>query len=130
MPISVLVADDTMIIRQAIRSLLEPRSELVVIGEATDFGATLHLIETLRPNVVVMDLHMPGDLQISPIDLKSQLLKGTSRLVAISIWDDEDARALADSFGAVALLNKMDLATTLVPAIIDLHKPKARAAGN
>jgi DNA-binding NarL/FixJ family response regulator len=130
MPISVLLADDTAIIRKAVRSLLDSHSDLVVVGEATDFAATVNLIETLRPNIVVMDLHMPGEFKINPAEVKSQLRKVTSRLLAISIWDDDDSRALADSFGATALLSKIDLANTLVPAIIDLHRPKARAAAD
>ena len=130
MPISVLLADDTAIMRKAVRSILDSRSDLIVVGETTDFAATMNLIETLRPNVVVMDLHMPGEFKISPADVKSQLRRATSRLLAISIWDDDDSRALADSFGAVALLSKIDLSATLVPAIIDLYRPKVLAAAS
>jgi len=130
MPISVLLADDTAIMRKAVCSILDSRSDLVVVGEATDFAATMHLIETLRPNVVVMDLHMPGECKISPADVKSQLRKATSRMVAISIWHDDDARALADSFGAVALLSKIDILNTLVPAILDLSRPKVLVAAS
>src|ERR1700683_4347551 len=124
MPISVLLADDTAIMRKAVRSFLDSHSDLVVVGEGADFAATMPLIETLRPNVVVMDLHMPDEFKIKPTDVKSQLRKAASRLLAISIWDDDDSRALADSLGAAALLNKIDLSATLVPAIIDLYRPK------
>ena len=130
MPISVLLADDTAIMRKAVRSFLDSHSDLVVVGEAADFAATMHLIETLRPNVVVMDLHMPDEFKIKPTDVKSQLRKAASRLLAISIWDDDDSRALADSLGAAALLNKIDLSATLVPAIIDLYRPKVLAAAS
>jgi hypothetical protein len=40
-----------------------------------------------------------------------------SRVIAISIWTDEETKALADSYGAVALLDKTKLASDLIPAI-------------
>jgi DNA-binding NarL/FixJ family response regulator len=124
MAISVLLADDTSIIRHAIRGMLDSKPELEVVGEAADFAETMRLIEALRPAIVVMDLHMPGEFKVKPEDVKSRLRKGPSLLLAISIWNDHDARARADSFGASKLLNKMDLAESLTRTIIALVESK------
>ena len=123
MPISVLLADDATIIRDAIRGLLDSQPEVMVIGEASTFAETIRLMEKLKPNVIVMDLHMPDESRVRPMDVKAQLNNGTSLLLAISVGNDPDTIALADSFGASKLLNKIDLAETLMPTIIDLLKP-------
>jgi hypothetical protein len=52
---------------------------------------------------------------VTPLQLKSSI--GGSRLLAISIWNDAAAKTLADSFGAVTLLDKVNLAVELIPAI-------------
>jgi DNA-binding NarL/FixJ family response regulator len=118
MPVKVLLADDTEFVRQAIRRLLEGRPEIEVVGEAANFAQTIQMSNDLKPDVIVMDLHMPDETRISPLEVKSLLNSGTSRLLAISIWQDEDANALADSFGAFTLLDKSDLGNTLIPAIL------------
>jgi DNA-binding NarL/FixJ family response regulator len=120
MPISVLLADDATIIRVAIRGLLDSQPEVIVIGEARDFAETIRLLELLKPNVVVMDLHMPDENRVSATDVKTRLSNSTSLLLAISIWSDPDSVALAYSFGASKLLNKSELAETLMSTILDL----------
>jgi DNA-binding NarL/FixJ family response regulator len=120
MPISVLLADDATIIRVAIRGLLDSQPEVTVIGEARDFAETIRLMELLKPNVVVMDLHMPDENRVSATDVKTRLSNSTSLLLAISIWSDPDSVALAYSFGASKLLNKSELAETLMSTILDL----------
>ena len=60
---------------------------------------------------------MPDDSSVSPQEIKSLLNTLGSRLIAISFWNDEDTQALAERFGAVTLLDKMRLATELIPAI-------------
>jgi hypothetical protein len=59
---------------------------------------------------------MKDGTSFSPEDVKSELNGCGSIIVAISIWTDADAKALAESFG-VTLLDKMNLAYQLVPAI-------------
>ena len=58
--IRVLVADDHMVVRQGIRSLLQAEPDLQVVGEAGDGRDAVRLARELQPDVVVMDLAMPG----------------------------------------------------------------------
>jgi DNA-binding NarL/FixJ family response regulator len=119
MPIKVLLADDTAVVRQAIRRLLETHGEVEVVGEAADFGKTIQMANDLKPQVIVMDLHMPDQDKVTPQDVKSRL-NHDSRLLAISIWNNEDAKALAKSFGAASLLDKAELSEKLIPALFQL----------
>jgi hypothetical protein len=63
---------------------------------------------------------------LTPVDVKSRLNDG-ARIVAISLANDEEAEALAKSFGAVALLDKMELADELIPAIEKFSSPSPNA---
>ena len=124
MPIRVLLADDSDVVRRAIRGLLEPQSEFELVGEAADFAQTIQMANDLKPQVIVLDLHMPDENKIAPQDVKAQLNQG-SLLLAISVWNDEDAKALAESLGAATLLDKKDLGNKLASTIEQLILPNA-----
>ncbi len=124
MRIRVLLADDTQMMRQAIRRLLADHGEVEVVGEAENLVQALQMMDALKPQVTVMDLYLPN---VDRLDVKSHL-KGTSQLLAISLSNDEEARLLAESLGAAKLLDKMELYNELVPAIVQLGSPNRGAA--
>jgi len=117
MPITVLVADDKDVVLSSIRLLFRANPEIRMVGEATTFQRTIQSAIELKPQVVVMDLHMPDDSSVSPQEIKSLLDTLGSRLIAMSFWNDEATQALAQSLGATTLLDKMKLVTELIPAI-------------
>ena len=59
-PICLVLADDHVIVRQGLRALLESQPDLRVVGETGDGLEALDLAERLRPDVMVIDLMMPG----------------------------------------------------------------------
>jgi two-component system chemotaxis response regulator CheB len=113
--IRVMIADDSNVMREAISRLFEGDPDIQLIGEADTFVQTTQLIGELRPQVVVMDLHMPDENNMTPMHFKL-CLNGT-RLLAMSLCIDDETKALADTFGAVKLLDKMNLASELILAI-------------
>ena len=119
MPISVLLADDSEIVRSVIADLLKSDPEIELIAECTSFTQTITLAAELRPQVIVLDVHMGDEHIVSREQLKSALL--ASRLLAISIWKDDETKALAETIGAVTLLDKTNLVTDLIPAIRQLN---------
>lgn len=58
--IRVLIVDDHLIVREGLRLILETAEGMDLVGEAADGVAALHLVEELQPDVVLMDLRMPG----------------------------------------------------------------------
>jgi DNA-binding NarL/FixJ family response regulator len=125
--IRVLLADDSEITRRAIRCLLDAQREIEVVGEAVNFAQTIQMANELKPQVIVMDLHMPDETKVTPQDVKHHLNHGTL-LLAISLWDDADTKALADRLGAAILLDKKDLGNELFPTIMRLVLPDATGA--
>ena len=115
MSIRVLLADDSEIVRQAITSVLMGDPEIQLVGEAVTFAQAIKLTHELQPRVILIDLHMRDRDGVTPLHVKASL--AGSRLLAMSFQNDDEAKALADSFGAVAFLDKMSLSAELIPAI-------------
>jgi DNA-binding NarL/FixJ family response regulator len=115
MTISVLLADDSEIIRKVIVDLLKSDPEIEVVAESVGFAQTIQLAAKLHPQVIVLDLHMGDEHTVTPAQLRSGLI--SSRLLAISIWNDDETKALAEAIGAVTLLDKTKLTAELIPAI-------------
>jgi CheY-like chemotaxis protein len=115
MPIKVLIVDDSDIMRQAIASLLERYSEIELVGQADSFHQTIQLLGKVRPHVVVLDLFMPDRTEVAVSKFRSAL--AGARVLAISASNNEEVRALAETVGAVKLLDKMNLWDELIPAV-------------
>jgi DNA-binding NarL/FixJ family response regulator len=58
--IRIVTADDQVLIRDALRTILQREGDLEVVGEAVDGDAVIHVVRELRPDVVLMDIRMPG----------------------------------------------------------------------
>jgi chemotaxis response regulator CheB len=115
MTISVLLADDSEVVRKVIVDLLKSDPEIEVIAECVSFAQTMEFAAKLLPQVIVLDVHMRDEHAVTLSQLKSGLIG--SRLLAISIWKDDETNALAETIGAVKLLDKTKLAIELIPAI-------------
>ena len=129
MPIKVLLADDSDFMRSAIRRILQEERRIEVVGEAGTFAKTVQMIGDLKPEVLLLDLHMAEKREFTPELVKAQL--GCVCTLAVSFSNDDEARQLAESYGAVKLLDKMTLFNEIVPAIIrcksDRSAPSKRA---
>jgi two-component system response regulator DesR len=115
MKIRVLLADDSEIMRKVIVDLLKGDPEIEVVAECVSFGETIDLAAKLQPRIIVLDVHMGDERQVTPLQLKFGLVG--SQLLAISIWKDDETITLAKAIGAVTLLDKTKLAAELIPAI-------------
>jgi len=60
MSIRIVLADDQALVRGGLRALIEPEADLTVAGEATDGAQAVAIVRTVRPDVVLMDIRMPG----------------------------------------------------------------------
>lgn len=114
--IRVLLVDDQVVVRRALRArfLLEP--DLLVVGEARTGREALELAQILSPDVVLMDIAMPG---MDGIEATAALHRAVpqSAVVILSISDDTQTREHAQDAGAVAFVQKRGTTETLLVAI-------------
>jgi DNA-binding NarL/FixJ family response regulator len=66
MPIKVVVADDKAAVRLGIVQMLKTDTDLEVAGEASTFAEALEVVDSLKPDIVVLDLHMPDEKNYLP----------------------------------------------------------------
>jgi len=74
--VRLLLAEDHPVVREGIRALLEEEAGLEVVGQAGDGGEVAGLVESLRPDVVVVDLMMPG---VGGLDVTREIVRGSRR---------------------------------------------------
>ena len=84
MTITILIADDHDIIRKGLKSILEPRPEYKVIGEAQDGEEALEKAQELKPAILLLDISMP---KISGLDIIGQVKRRTpeTKIIMISV---------------------------------------------
>jgi DNA-binding NarL/FixJ family response regulator len=122
MTIRILIADDHNIVRQGLSLLLQVDSDLEVVGEAVDGAEAVSLARELQPDLVLMDLLMPGMDGVAAASIIRHEVPETKVLVLTSL---QDGRAVVESVraGVIGYLPKDIDANTLRGAI------RAAAAG-
>jgi DNA-binding NarL/FixJ family response regulator len=113
---TVLLVDDHGIVRQGCQAILAQQSDIVVVGEAEAGQEALEKVETLKPNVVVMDLNLPGLNGIEVIR-RLRASHSKSRVVVLSVHTDEAYVYRALEAGALAYVVKQGAARELLGAI-------------
>jgi two-component system, NarL family, response regulator LiaR len=88
-PIRVVVADDHWIVREGLRRYLGADQGFLIVGEASDGIDAVRLARTLQPNVVVMDLLMPGLDGVAAIEAIHNELPQVAVLALTSVHDEE-----------------------------------------
>jgi len=118
--IRVLIVDDHAMVRRGMRDFLDLHDDLDVVGEAGDGLAALDATEALRPDVVVMDLMLPGlDGIAATAELKARY--PAVEVVAITSFIEEDRITAAIEAGASGFLLKDAEADDLAAAIRAAH---------
>ena len=120
-PIRVLLVDDHAVVRKGLCALLEREPGIEVAGEAEDGERAVHLAERLRPDVVLMDLEMPG---IGGIEATRQIGAGRpdAKVVILTSHAAEEDVFPALKAGAVGYLLKHSAPDDVLRAIYQAHR--------
>jgi len=114
--IGVLLVDDRPTVRRGLRMWLEIEPDVSVVGEAADGEEAVSLAEKLRPDVVLMDVKMPGVDGIEATG-KLQAVDPCIAVVILSLYDDTDTRVRARNAGAAAFVAKHRMKPELLVTI-------------
>jgi NarL family two-component system response regulator LiaR len=119
-PIRVLVADDHLVVRRGLATMLLAFDDLVLVGEARHGGEAISLCESARPDVVLMDMVMPGmDGAEATAEIRRRY--PTIQVIALTSFADEELVQRAVRAGAIGYLLKNISAHDLAAAIRAAH---------
>ncbi len=114
--ISIVLVDDQATVRRGLRMRLTIEADVEVVGEAGSGEAALRLVRSLSPDVVLMDVEMPG---MDGVDATAALRAAAPQVavVILSLYDDARTRARARDAGAAGFVSKHQAKTTLLVTI-------------
>ena len=118
-PVRVLLADDQHLVRTGFRVILEVEDDIEVVGEAADGERAVAMVRALRPDVVLMDVEMPGvdGLEATRRIIAEQDGPGGPAVLILTTFDRDDYLFAALRAGASGFLLKNGTPEALVEAI-------------
>ncbi len=116
-PIRILVVDDHAIIRDGMELLLNRQDDMIVCGVAEDAGNTMPIIEKLKPDLIMLDISLPGGK--NGIDLTRIITKKYPKIpvLILSMHDEIMYAKPAILAGARGYVQKQELTNTIIDAI-------------
>ncbi len=121
--IKILLVDDHAVVRMGFKMLIEAEDDITVIGEAESGEVAIKLFQELKPDIIVMDITMPGIGGLEAIDRIIAKDKNTKILVLSAHEDSVHPKRVLNA-GAMGYLSKRSAAEELIKAIKSIHQGK------
>jgi DNA-binding NarL/FixJ family response regulator len=123
-PIRLLIADDHAFYREGVRTVLLGQPDMEVIGEASDGDETIARAESLQPDVILMDIKMPG---VNGIEATRRILHASPHIqvLMVTMFEDDDSVFAAMRAGARGYLLKDADQDELVRAVKAVFRGEA-----
>lgn len=115
-PTKVLLVDDHPVVRAGIRNLLEKASDIMVVGEANNGDEALRLVDQLAPDVLLLDMEMPG-MNGNEVAQQLQATGSSVRILALSAHDDKQYIQELLANGAAGYLVKEEVPEAIIEAV-------------
>ena len=121
--IKILLVDDHAVVRMGFKMLIEAEADIKVIGEAESGEVAVKLFQELKPDIIIMDITMPGIGGLEAIDRILAKDKNTKILVLSAHEDSVHPKRVLNA-GAMGYLTKRSAAEELIKAIKSVHQGK------
>ena len=114
--ITVIIADDHPVVCKGIHELLQSASGITVLGEANSGNKALQLVESLHPDVLILDIEMPD---INGVEVVNRIVQKSLpvRILGLSSYDDRQYISQLLSMGASGYLIKDEMPENIVEAV-------------
>lgn len=127
-PLRILLVDDHALFREGLAALLAARPEFQVIGQAEDGVEAVRLAVRLRPDLILMDISMPGGSGLEAVRAVVRQIPGV-RVAMLTVSDDEDDLFEALKSGAVGYILKSVPPRRLFEMLAELRNGEAALSG-
>ena len=121
MPIRILIVDDSQVMRTGLRAALAKQAGFEVVGEAADGDEVLALVESLEPDLVIMDVEMRRVGGIEATRRLSEVLPGGPKVLMTSLYADDHLIAEGLRAGAMGYVLKTCIVQDLAAAVCRVH---------
>jgi DNA-binding NarL/FixJ family response regulator len=118
--IRIVIADDHPIFRDGLRKLLSLEEDFEVVGEANDGPEVLRLLDELEPDILLLDLRMPGLDGLSVLQ-RLQLARKRTRIIVLTASEDKNEFVQAMKFGCSGIVLKQTATELLMKSIRKVH---------
>lgn len=121
--IRILIADDHQLVREGIRRILDEHDDFEIVGEASDGKQALQLVEEVQPDVILLDVAMPG---LDGVETTRRLakMKPATRVLIVTMYADEHHAARLLRMGALGYVVKDAAPSELAEAIRTVYSDK------
>jgi two-component system, NarL family, response regulator LiaR len=123
-PIRIVLVDDHLRVHEAVTTVLKSVEDIVLIGQGSNGAEALQLCEELQPDLILMDIVMPGMNGAEATRLIHQKFPNIKILVLSSLQDDESVHAMLEN-GAMGYILKGSLASDLVDTLRTAYSGKS-----
>jgi DNA-binding NarL/FixJ family response regulator len=123
--IRVILVDDHVVMRQGLGGLLRRLGDMEIAGEASDGESAIELVRQVRPDVVLMDISLPGMNGIEATRIIHAELPGV-RIIGLSMFEEAERGDAMREAGAVSYISKSEPSDAVVAAIRKAAGTKVR----
>ncbi|SRR6266545_129005 len=123
--ITILIVDDHALLREGLREILEAQDDLMVIGEAGDSASAIALVAEKRPDVILLDVEIPGE-DVTTTVSRIRSLSPDSKVIILSMYDGPQLLRSLLAAGVRGYLLKSVHRQELVTAIRSAHSDNGR----
>jgi two-component system response regulator DegU len=119
-PIRIMIVDDHCMVREGLKQLLELDGDIIIVGEASDGNACMELIDSLNPDVLLLDINMP---QMNGLRVLEQLKKRKSnyKILMLTIHNEVEYLTKSINLGADGYVLKDSDSSILRKSIFAVH---------